>query len=413
MSCFMGQMLNYTFLSIDRFDGENLGSSAFFLSHCHTDHMVGLTHEAFKYKLKCQPDVKLFTSEVTKCLLLADERYSFLLPNIEVLLIEDPKLLSIKTKSIVEELTVTLLPAGHCPGSVMFLFEGAEGTMLYTGDFRLSHSSASRMPCLKNVIDHIYVDTTFCIEEAWYIPPRELCVKNLLKIVQQWIVKGNQYVVRLNMSAKYGYEYLIEELHKSFGEKIYCSRAKNYDCLPNIASILTTDPTCSHIFVCYKTEILGSQWKASKMDVADMFKNFQWLTINLSTMYFTNCEEAHVVEVQTNKQCYRLCFSFHSSLSEICSFLRQIKPTHIHANVLPSLNETLYSVEERLRHFCTNQSHSMQQSYRPLGSIQSSNNQCVEVVQRSNSLDLLHSNKVFSFARRKRKTNLDFLSPNP
>lgn len=35
-------MNEFPSISVDRFDNENLNSTIFFLSHCHTDHMVGL-----------------------------------------------------------------------------------------------------------------------------------------------------------------------------------------------------------------------------------------------------------------------------------------------------------------------------------------------------------------------------------
>ena len=62
---------------------------------------------------------------------------------------------------------MTLLPAGHCPESVMFLFEGDKGTVLYTGDFRLGKGEAARMETLHSGsrtkdITSVYLDTTFC-----------------------------------------------------------------------------------------------------------------------------------------------------------------------------------------------------------------------------------------------------------
>ena len=42
MSEFSGPMSEFPGVSIDRFSGENLKFTVYFLSHCHTDHMVGL-----------------------------------------------------------------------------------------------------------------------------------------------------------------------------------------------------------------------------------------------------------------------------------------------------------------------------------------------------------------------------------
>ena len=42
LSEFPGPISEFPVVSIDPFKGENLKSTVYFLSHCHTDHMVGL-----------------------------------------------------------------------------------------------------------------------------------------------------------------------------------------------------------------------------------------------------------------------------------------------------------------------------------------------------------------------------------
>nr|XP_039250072.1 protein artemis-like isoform X2 [Styela clava] len=331
MSCFGGLLNEYKYLSIDRFDGENLSSWAYFLSHCHTDHMVGLGDESFHEHLKSNESVFLYCSEVSRALLLADDRYYHLANNIIALPINYPKVIDIKINgNDLKSITITLLPASHCPGSVMFLFEGEEGNVLYTGDFRFSKGSGHRMKCLhtsngtKKHIKSMYADTTFCIPDAIFIPSREDCLKRLELVVAEWLTKDDLHAVRLNISAKYGYEYLFHALHNKFKTKIYCKRKNLYQCLPETHKILTDNPEHAKIFACFKKERINKpqQWNMKEADEEDLEKKTRkkFLTLTLSTLYFTYSAKPHEVCHQVGKNHFRFCFSFHSSNSEFKSF---------------------------------------------------------------------------------------------
>ncbi|XP_074873695.1 protein artemis isoform X4 [Carettochelys insculpta] len=145
MSSFEGRMREYPWLSIDRFDRENLRARAYFLSHCHKDHMKGLRAPSLKRRLQCSLKVHLYCSPVTKELLLTSPKYKFWENRIVTLEVETPTQISLldEASGEKEDIVVTLLPAGHCPGSVI----------------------------VKD-IQSVYLDTTFCDPRFYQIPSR-------------------------------------------------------------------------------------------------------------------------------------------------------------------------------------------------------------------------------------------------
>ncbi|NWH76121.1 DCR1C protein, partial [Piaya cayana] len=153
-----------------------------------------------------------------------------------------------------EDIEVTLLPAGHCPGSVMFLFEGGNGTVLYTGDFRLAKGEAARMKLLHSGtrvkdIQSVYLDTTFCDPKFYHIPSREECLNGILELVRSWTSLTQNHVVWLNCKAAYGYEYLFINLSEELGIKVHVNKLDMFRNMPEILYHVTTD-RCTQIHAC-------------------------------------------------------------------------------------------------------------------------------------------------------------------
>ncbi len=141
-------MNEYPDISLDRFDFDNLISASYFLSHCHADHMEGLDAPEFESRLTSHyPNIKLYCHDVTAGLLLAIPRFSLLRRHLVTLTTDEQHAIPVFTKEGVLKyhVTVTLIPAGHCPGSVMFLFDGCEGRVLYTGDFRFHVGDVTKL----------------------------------------------------------------------------------------------------------------------------------------------------------------------------------------------------------------------------------------------------------------------------
>ncbi|XP_036163204.1 protein artemis isoform X4 [Myotis myotis] len=328
MSSFQGQMAEYPSISIDRFDRENLRARAYFLSHCHKDHMKGLRAPALKRRLECSLKVYLYCSPVTKELLLTSPKYRFWEKRIISIEIETPTQISLvdEASGEKEEIVVTLLPAGHCPGSVMFLFQGDNGTVLYTGDFRLAKGEAARMELLHcggrvKDIQSVYLDTTFCDPKFYQIPSRV-------------------HVDKLDMFRN----------------------------MPDILHHLTTDRS-TQIHACRHPKAEEYfQW--NKLPCGITSKNripLHTISIKPSTMWFGERTRKTNVIVRTGESSYRACFSFHSSYSEIKDFLSYICPVNAYPNVIP-VGTTVDKVIEILKPLCRS-SQSTEPKYKPLGKL--------------------------------------------
>ncbi|XP_055285078.1 protein artemis isoform X1 [Moschus berezovskii] len=375
MSSFEGQMAEYPTISIDRFDRENLRARAYFLSHCHKDHMKGLRAPSLKRRLECSLKVCLYCSPVTKELLLTSPKYRFWEKRIVSIEIETPTQISLvdEASGEKEEIVVTLLPAGHCPGSVMFLFQGNNGTVLYTGDFRLAKGEAARMELLHSGgrvkdIQSVYLDTTFCDPKYYQIPSREECLRGILELVRSWISRSPYHVVWLNCKAAYGYEYLFTNLSEEFGLQVHVDKLDMFRNMPDILHHLTTDRD-TQIHACRHPKAEEYfQW--NKLPCGITSKNripLHTISIKPSTMWFGERTRKTNIIVRTGESSYRACFSFHSSYSEIKDFLSYICPVNVYPNVIP-LGTTMDKVKEILKPLCRS-SQSTEPNYKPLGKL--------------------------------------------
>ncbi|KAJ4392811.1 hypothetical protein N0V85_006822 [Neurospora sp. IMI 360204] len=136
---------------------------------------------------------------------------------------------------------VTLLDANHCPGAVMFLFEGQGKAALYTGDIRTEpwHVNAiARSPSMVQyayglkTLDTIYLDTSF-IEDIDF-PTKAQGISELLDKVSKYPPNTIFHF----QAWTYGYEHVWVALSKALESRVHVDEYK----MGIYQSLLAKDP---------------------------------------------------------------------------------------------------------------------------------------------------------------------------
>lgn len=318
MSTFGGKVDEIPGISVDCFLLNNYDSIAFFLSHFHSDHTRGLDWGG--EDLIIRKNLPLYTSILTKEII--KRKNPKLAAQVKEMDVKHPTSITVGETS----LSVTLIPAGHCPGSVMFLFETKSSRILCTGDYRIGPSDVKKFRCfydsLGNVkkIDKIYLDTTFFLDSYPMFPTRQQSMTVISDLITEWTSRDKDNVILLELSANYGYECLFKDIYAMCDMKIHIDK-RNFDLyslIPELDGCWTTNDNESRIF-------------CRKIDIPHGTPQCHIRTIKPSAFRWTNSEKqatSNKDEVEEEK--YYVCYSTHASYEEGLALVKFLKPQDIH-----------------------------------------------------------------------------------
>ena len=318
-------------------------SRIFFLSHMHADHTAGLKSSWNTHTIYC--------SELTKKLVTAKRGVNSDL--VTGLPLDEHIIISLDEQGH-ETMSVTLIDANHCPGSVMFIFEGYFGKILYTGDFRHCERIATHSAINRKVFDVLYLDNTYCDPNCIF-PSRTEATNEILEIIR----RHSEHMVVIGLH-NLGKEMLLHTIAKEFRTWIGVdpSRRETLE-LIEMPNVFTCEIDKVRIRVVKNNEITRKNmqaWNSEEPTIA----------ILPTCLYvggknpFANLDNVFVVP-----------YSDHCSFEELQKFVQVVKPrriipivhkhrlpqgetvnTRVNMHVFQSLLDYSPSQEYRIPHSC-------------------------------------------------------------
>ncbi|XP_022105404.1 5' exonuclease Apollo-like [Acanthaster planci] len=291
-------------------------SKLYFLSHMHSDHTQGLS-ASWRWPIHCSPlSAKLLIDkfQISECLIRPLElNQSHILP------------LDYVGR---ESMTVTLFDANHCPGSVMFLFEGYFGRVLYTGDFRYDLTTFPES-CLGpgQPVDKLYLDNTFN-HPRYRFPSRAECTEKILEI----LARHPEHEVVLGVYTL-GKEELLVDIALALKTRVVVSPARLRALqVLELLDVFTTDKDCGHVRLVPRRAI-------SKKNMAKWNREAPTIAI-IPTGLFSSLDGQPFI---SQEDVFIVPYSDHSSYLELRQFVARVCPRVI----IPIVKDSCFMSSDR------------------------------------------------------------------
>ncbi|XP_078436695.1 DNA repair metallo-beta-lactamase family protein [Wolffia australiana] len=306
-------------IAVDRWNEE---SQAYFLTHLHADHTRGLSSDWSRGVLFCSPiSAALFPSRFP----------GFDLSLLQVLEIGRPRSLKLASRSDGQDLSVrvTAIDSCHCPGSVMFLFQGDLGCVLYSGDFRWEPTNEQAWRAKKTLlrvlggdaVDLLHLDNTFC-NPAFDFPPRDVAARQVIDIVNRH--PDHEIVIGVDTLGK---EDLLVQISQAFNTKVWVwpERLETMHLL-GLNGMFTTQTAQTRI-----RAIPRYSFSAATLVALDSLHP----TLGVMPSGLPWSPRPHDYYAAPHRLIHTVHFSAHSCFREIADFVRLLRPAKL-AGTVPS-----------------------------------------------------------------------------
>ena len=100
---------------------------------------------------------------------------------------------------------------------------------IFVSYFRITDFSVYSSP---KEVKSLYIDTTFCVPAALFIPSREESSNAVIAIAEEWISQSRNHMIVIKYKALLGYEDLFRRLAEHFSTKVCVDPTiLNFNCL--------------------------------------------------------------------------------------------------------------------------------------------------------------------------------------